>query len=104
MKTAPTTLIGLFLALFKGDCQFTIKAVDAASFKRSQNSPSRFVLAEVGRGTWTLRDWDSHDLARFLEAGEELSRLPDSGVDGQRRFRGAAGFVGHGRHHAACAS
>ena len=55
----------------------------ANALKRSQNSPSRLVLAEVGRGTWTLRDWDSHDLARFLEAGEELSRLPDSGVDGQ---------------------
>jgi hypothetical protein len=27
MKTASTSLIGLFLALFKGDCQFTIKAV-----------------------------------------------------------------------------
>jgi hypothetical protein len=34
MKTASASLIGLFLALFKGDCQFTIKAVDAASFKK----------------------------------------------------------------------
>jgi hypothetical protein len=50
MKTASTSLIGLFLALFKGDCQFTIKAVDAASFKKE---------ARIHRLGLSRRKWDA---------------------------------------------
>jgi hypothetical protein len=79
------------------------QAADASPLS-DEGSPAAVAVPRAGPRSYPAATASGASSAASPSLRHALSRLPDSGVDSQRRSRDSAGFIGTGRHHAASAA